>query len=327
MGRRSSGPPSIRAHAAGDDRLIRLDGRAAVGGVGHRTQFERPVAVRGDVEELLGLGVADGEQDRERLVGARGELALDVAGARSLEHEQVAEDDARHALALRAFRLQRADEVDVVARLQRAHQQLVLAARELQRAQPALELGVDALLSEWLEPVERDLLALVDLLGCDQLLDLVRLRDRTGHDVAPGDLHRLQQVAVADLVARRADGDLARGDVHRYELFARLHAVLVVRDVEDRQQRGQYGERNRDPDISDSVTHRGGFSPSLYSGLFDEFDCPRTETRAAARRAREADPIHRHEVAVDPRVLRPMDLVARHVEDGEADDVVPKARS
>src|SRR5215218_2242012 len=256
----------LAIQALRDDGDVGLGAGFAVGRVGHRAKLECPLAVLEDMEELLRLRVADREQCRERLIGSGSQLALEGGGVGRLQHEQVAQDDARHLARARAPSTDRADEVHMVARLHGPYQELVLGSRHLHRAQAALQLGLDPLLAERLEPAQRHLLALVELLGCDQLRDLVRLRDRSRHDVPPGDLDGLQQVPVADLAAGRADRDLSRGHVYRDELLAGLDAVLVIRDVEDRQQRSQDGERHRDPDISNSVTHRGGFSPSLYSG-------------------------------------------------------------
>ena len=248
------------------DGCVRLDGVAAVGRIGDGTQLERPLTVGDDMEELLRLRVREGEQRREGLVGPSGELALDVGPARRLQDQQVAQDDARLRASLAVVRLERADEVDAVTRLDGAHQQLVLAAGELVGPEPALQLGVDALLAERLEPVERHLLALVHALCRDELRDLLRLGDRAGDDAAADDLDRLQQVSVGHLGARRADRDRSCGHVDGHELLARLHAALVIGHVEDRQQRSENGERDCDPDISKPVTHRRflSFSTRLF---------------------------------------------------------------
>src|SRR5215210_2130742 len=239
-----------------------VDGVTAVRRVRYGSKFESPLAVPHDVCELLGLRVGQRQDRRERLVRAGAELALNGAGRRRLEDEQVAQHDLGQLH--RIADLEGADEVDVVPVLERAHEQLVLVARELESAEASLELGLDALLAERMESVERDLLALVDLLRRHELVDLLGLRDRTGDDAPLRDLHRLQQVAVADLGARGADGDVARSDPDRYEVLALLDALLVVRDVENRQQCGKHGEHHCDPDVPKSITHVTALSPSLF---------------------------------------------------------------
>ena len=106
---------------------------------------ERPVAVLEHMEELLHLDVGDGEQHREvRRPRARASRRSRARRGR-LQDLDVAEDDprARGSRLLRA-RLDRGDDVDAVAGLEGAGEQLVLVARELERAHGALELCADA---------------------------------------------------------------------------------------------------------------------------------------------------------------------------------------
>src|SRR5512146_1135775 len=74
------------------------------------------------------------------------------------------------------------DHVDMVADLERAREQLVRVAVELVGALRALDLRPDALLPRRSKPPGRDLLALVDVLGCDVLGELVGRGDRARDD-------------------------------------------------------------------------------------------------------------------------------------------------
>src|SRR6185503_12750141 len=130
-----------------------------------------------DPEELLGLRVRHGQLDR--LVAGRLSDALGLARSlRSIEDEDVAQNDARDLLVLDSGQLPGADHVDVVTGRQRPDEKLVRVAGDLERAEVSGDLRPDALLLLGAEAQERDLLAGVDRLRGDLAREILRLHDR-----------------------------------------------------------------------------------------------------------------------------------------------------
>ena len=147
----------------------------------------------------------------------------------------------------------------MVAGLQDAGQNLCGIAFDGDRAEGAVQLGTRTKLCMIGEATQRHLLLGEDRLGRDEVRDLVGVRDRTRHDVALGDLRRNHQMALDDVGARGADGDVALGDVHADGLLAVLHVPLVVGDVEQRQEPGHEGQGDRDEYVANAICHGGSF--------------------------------------------------------------------
>src|SRR4029079_4061594 len=147
-----------------------------------------------------------GDCEHDRLVaGAARNAAVRILDLRGLKHQDVAENDAGHVLAVRALYLPRADHVDVIARLERAREQLVGVAGQLERAKVAGQLSPDALLAFGGEAQERDLLAGVDRLRRDLARQVLRLHDRSRSDRGLRDL-RARELA-RDVVTGRAGSE------------------------------------------------------------------------------------------------------------------------
>src|SRR5919106_567309 len=118
----------------GEDRLPVLGAFGAVGRIGGRPEDERPRAVLGHPEELLLLGVRDGELGGERPVrGTLGDRARGVGQVGALEDEA---DAVLGALGHGPG----ADDVDPVARLERPGEKLMGAAGQLDGAEIAGQL-------------------------------------------------------------------------------------------------------------------------------------------------------------------------------------------
>ena len=152
----------------------------------------------------------------------------------------------------------------MVALVDRSREQLGIASGDLEGAEVALELGSDPLLLRGAEAPGRDLLARVDGLDGDQVVDLVRLRDRTRDHAPPRHVLDAQHVALCNVRAGGSERDVVRGDVDGNLLLALLDVSLVVRDVKRRQQGGDDRKRDRDADVAKSICHGGGsLSPSV----------------------------------------------------------------
>ena len=209
-------------------------------------------------------------------------LLVSVSTVRPLQDEDVAEDDARRgrvaAVETRALDLERGDDVDVVVALEGAAHQLVAVAVDLDRAEIALELSLDPGRLDRLEAVDAELLARVDGLGDDEVLDLRRLRDRARHDGAAGDLLRTEELLRENVGAGRAGVDLVRGDVDGDARLVLLHGPLVIGDVEAREQGCERRQADGEDDISEAIRH--GLFSFLCRLLFDELDDP--DARAVA---------------------------------------------
>ena len=149
-------------------------------------------------------------------------------------------------------------------------EQLVAVAVDLDRAEVALELSLDPGRLDRLEAVDADLLARVDGLGDDEVLDLRRLRDRARHDGAAGDLLRTEELLREDIGAGRAGVDLVRGDVDGDARLVLLHGPLVIGDVEAREQGCERRQADGEDDISEAIRH--GLFSFLCRLLFDELD-------------------------------------------------------
>ena len=107
------------------------------------------------------------------------------------------------------------------------------------------------------EPAERHLLAGVDRRRRHEVLHLVGVRDRAGHDGPLDDLRRRQHVVLQDVRAGRADGDVALRDEDRDGALAVLHVPLVVGDVEQREHRRGERKPGGDDDVADAIGHGG----------------------------------------------------------------------
>src|SRR5215203_7511569 len=115
-------------HALAQHRVPGLDVLRAVRGVDAGTELEMPVLGAGEHPgELLHLRVGDPQHRGEGavLVGRRRQLRLSAAAGRRAEHFYVTEDDARYVRPVRAADAKRGDDVDLVAGLERADEQLV----------------------------------------------------------------------------------------------------------------------------------------------------------------------------------------------------------
>src|SRR5262249_58362688 len=106
--------------------------------------------------------------------------------------------------------------VGVVARLERAGEELVLVTLELVGTLGALDLRPDALLLRRGEAARRDLLALVHVRRRDVLRKLVRAGDRARDNGLPRHGLLLQHVLIDDVRPRRTRPDVARRRKHRH---------------------------------------------------------------------------------------------------------------
>src|ERR671937_738712 len=97
---RNERPALAGVEAVEQDRGDPIDVIRAVGSVDDGAKLERPgcdarvalARVPGDEQELLGLAVGDGEEDRELLVDPAGQLAAGRWGGRRFQNLDVAED-------------------------------------------------------------------------------------------------------------------------------------------------------------------------------------------------------------------------------------------
>ena len=238
-----------------EEREVGLGSLGAVGRVRRRPERERPSAVLRHPEELLLLRVGERELDREALVGVLGDLRLHVGLDRGLEDEDVAQERAAHVVGLVLRRVPRADDVDTVAGLQRPGQQLMLVAGNLDGAEVARELGADAPLRFRLEAQLAHLLALVDLGGDDLRGDVRRIEKRAWRDLAALDLGGREVPAGVELCARRSDGDVLGRHPDRDELLIILEPTPLLGDVIEDEQDRDGGERDREPEIAESIRH------------------------------------------------------------------------
>ena len=151
----------------------------------------------------------------------------------------------------------------MVAVGQRAREQLVRVAGELEGAHRALQLGADAALGRRREAARRDLLAGVDRLRRDQVEDLVGVRDRARHDTAPDELGLDEHALARDVGAGGARRDVGLGDEDRHVRLVLADVALVVRHVKARQERRDESQRDCDRDVPDAVRHERLF-PSRF---------------------------------------------------------------
>jgi hypothetical protein len=138
-----------------------------------------------------------------------------------------------------------------IVSLERACQQLVLVARDLESALIALQLAHDALLGRGDEPAGRYLLAGVDLIARNEPCHLALARDGARHDAPPRHLARLQ----VDLCAWGAGDDVADGDHDADERAALLGVVPDIPDVEHGEHDRGSGERGCDGGVAGAVGH------------------------------------------------------------------------
>jgi hypothetical protein len=121
-----------------EEGLAGLGALRAVRVVLRRTEDERPDAVRVDPEELLLLGVRERELDGEVLARpALGDLARDVGLLDALDDEDVAQDDAADVVRGALGDVPGADDVDLVALLEDAREELMLVAGQLDGSEVA----------------------------------------------------------------------------------------------------------------------------------------------------------------------------------------------
>src|SRR5207244_7341342 len=117
----------------------------------------------------------------------------------------------------RAFRMLPGEEhIDVVAVLERSGEQLICVSGQLQRTFRALQLSPDTELRRVAEPERGHLLAAVELLGRDEVVELVTLGDGSGHDCASRNRLRLEIVPPDDLRAGCTGRNIATGHEPAY---------------------------------------------------------------------------------------------------------------
>ena len=226
-----------------------------VGRMGRRPKREEPVAVLDEPVELRRLRVRDLELDGELLVGAGRQVGVDRRVRRRPQHEEVAEDDPAHVMRGGLGERPRADDVDAVTGLQRPREELVGVARDLHCPLRARDRCADASCGLRREPPGAHLLAGERRLGGDEAGELRSVRDRAGHDRGAGDADRAQQVLLRHFHAGRAGRNVVRGHEDRDVAGPMLDVTFVIRHVVADHDRRQYGERDGDPYIADSIRH------------------------------------------------------------------------
>ena len=182
------------------------------------------------------------------------ELLLRVRPAGCLQHLDVAQDDPRDGEGL-IVRLDRDHEVDVVALVQCAGEQLMLVACELERAHRALELGADPAFRRGREAARRDLLAGIDRLRRDEVEDLVGIRDGAWHHAAPNEFRLDEEALTRHVRAGGTRRNVPLRDEDRHVRLVLADVALVVRHVEARQERRNKSQRDCDRDVPDAVRH------------------------------------------------------------------------
>ena len=131
-----------------------------------------------------------------------------MRASRRLQDEQVAKDDARSGCLELTAELDRRHNVHAIAILQRAVEELVVVSGQLEGTKIALQLGPDPLFLRGAETAGRDLLAGVDRLDGDELVDLPRLRDRSRDDAPSRYVLHAQHVAVGHVGTWSSEGDV-----------------------------------------------------------------------------------------------------------------------
>ncbi len=149
-----------------------------------------------------------------------------------------------------------ADQVDVVAGLERAAQDHVVIDRELHSPVVVLDLGGDARVLRRREHGGGHLLARVQvLLGDVAAVQRLLVLQCADDDVLLHDRTRLNLPARDRISDARAGGDVGRRNQHRGGLLRALGLLLDVAGVHDHQKRCDAGQNQRDRDVADVVRH------------------------------------------------------------------------